>query len=103
MPLLIIILLILFLPLIAFPGVFFFVMLFVLVYVCLTISDYIAKRNPKYAAWREKRRAEKEKAQIEWDAIKEAMRLDKEERQRKVHERALEINRGIKQRKQSKN
>lgn len=97
MPLLIIVLLALFLPLIAFPGVFFFVALFVLVYVCLTISDYIAKRNPKYAAWREKRRAEKEKAQIEWDAIKEAMRLDKEEHQRKVRERALEINRGIKQ------
>jgi hypothetical protein len=97
MPLLIIILLILFLPLIALPGVFFFVMLFVLVYVCMTISDYIAKRNPKYAAWREKRRAEKEKAQIELDAIKEAMRLDKEEHKRKVHERALEINRGIKQ------
>lgn len=99
MPLLIIILLILFLPLIALPGVFFFVMLFFVVYICLTISDYIAKRNPKYAAWREKRRAEKEKAQIELDAIKEAMRLDKEEHKRKVHERALEINRGIKQRK----
>lgn len=99
MPFLIIILVILFLPLIALPGVFFFVMLFVLVYVCMTISDYIAKRNPKYAAWREKRRAAKEKAQIELDAIKEAMRLDKEEHQRKVRERALEINRGIKQRK----
>lgn len=99
MPFLIIILLILFLPLIALPGVFFFVMLFVLVYVCMTVSDYIAKRNPKYAAWREKRRAAKEKAQIELDAIKEAMRLDKEEHKRKVHERALEINRGIKQRK----
>nr|DAY10430.1 MAG TPA: HemY protein N-terminus [Caudoviricetes sp.] len=97
MPLLIIILLILFLPLIALPGVFFFVMLFVVVYVCMEASDFIAKRNPKYAAWREKRRAEKEKAQIEWDAIKEAMRLDKEEHQRKVRERALEINRGIKQ------
>lgn len=99
MPFLIIILLILFLPLLAIPIVFFFVALFVVVYICLTISDYIAKRNPKYAAWREKRRAEKEKAQIEWDAIKEAMRLDKEEHQRKVRERALEINRGIKQRK----
>lgn len=99
MPFLIIILLILFLPLIALPGVFFFVALFVLVYVCLTISDYIAKRNPKYAAWREKRRAEKEKAQIEWEALKESIKLKEEEHKRKVHERALEINRGIKQRK----
>lgn len=99
MPLLIIVLAILFLPLLAVPVVALFVGLFVVVYICLTISDYIAKRNPKYAAWREKRKAEKEKAQIEWDAIKEAMRLDKEEHKRKVHERALEINRGIKQRK----
>ena len=70
---------------------------FIVGYAGTTVSDYIAKRNSKYAAWREKRRAEKEKAQIEWDAIKEAMRLDKEEHKRKVHERALEINRGIKQ------
>lgn len=97
MPFLIIILLILFLPLLASPIVLLFVVLFVVTYICVTISDYIAKRNPKYAAWREKRKAEKEKAQIEWDAIKEAMRLDKEEHKRKVHERALEINRGIKQ------
>lgn len=96
MPFLIIILVILFLPLMAIPVVFFFVALFVLVYICVTASDYIAKRNPKYAAWREKRRAEKEKAQIEWEAIKESMRLDKEEHKRKVHERALEINRGRK-------
>lgn len=96
MPFLIIILLILFLPLIALPGVFFFVALFVLVYVCLTISDYIAKRNPKYAAWREKRRAEKEKAQIELEALKESFKLKEEEHKRKVHERALEINRGRK-------
>ena len=97
MPLLIIVLLLLFLPLLAVPFVALFVGLFVVVYICLTISDYIAKRNPKYAAWREKRRAEKEKAQIEWEAIKESIKLDKEEHKRKVHERALEINRGIKQ------
>lgn len=97
MPFLIIILLILFLPLLASPIVLLFVVLFVVTYICVTVSDYIAKRNPKYAAWREKRKAEKEKAQIEIDAIKEAMRLDKEEHKRKVHERALEINRGIKQ------
>ena len=97
MPFLIIVLLILFLPLLASPIVLLFVVLFVVTYICVTISDYIAKRNPKYAAWREKRKAEKEKTQIEWDAIKEAMRLDKEEHKRKVHERALEINRGIKQ------
>lgn len=99
MPFLIIILVILFLPLMAVPVVALFVGLFVVVYICMTISDYIAKRNPKYAAWREKRRAEKEKAQIEWEAIKESIKLDKEEHQRKVRERALEINRGIKQRK----
>ena len=103
MPLLIIILLLLFLPIIAWPLLPLFVVAFFVGYGGTAISDYIAKRNPKYAAWREKRRAEKEKAQIEWDAIKEAMRLDKEEHKRKVHERALEINRGIKQRKQSKN
>lgn len=97
MPFLIIILVILFLPLLAVPVVALFVGLFVVVYVCITISDYIAKRNPKYAAWREKRRAEKEKAQIEWEAFKESLKLDKEEHKRKVHERALEINRGIKQ------
>ena len=97
MPFLIIILVILFLPLLASPIVLLFVVLFVVTCICVTVSDYIAKRNPKYAAWREKRRAAKEKAQIELDAIKEAMRLDKEEHKRKVHERALEINRGIKQ------
>lgn len=97
MPFLIIILLILFLPLLASPIVLLFVVLFVVTYICVTISDYIAKRNPKYAAWREKRRAEKEKAQIEWEALKESIKLDKEEHKRKVHERALEINRGIKQ------
>ena len=97
MPFLIIILVILFLPLLASPIVLLFAVLFIVTYICVTVSDYIAKRNPKYAAWREKRKAEKEKAQIEWDAIKEAMRLDKEEHKRKVHERALEINRGIKQ------
>nr|DAO48976.1 MAG TPA: hypothetical protein [Caudoviricetes sp.] len=99
MPLLIIILLLLFLPIIAWPLLLFFAVAFLVGYGGTTVSDYIAKRNPKYAAWREKRKAEKEKAQIEWDAIKEAMRLDKEEHKRKVHERALEINRGIKQRK----
>lgn len=99
MPLLIIILLILFLPIIAWPLLFLFAVAFFVGYGGAAISDYIAKRNPKYAAWREKRRAAKEKAQIELDAIKEAMRLDKEEHQRKVRERALEINRGIKQRK----
>ena len=99
MPLLIIILLLLFLPVIAWPLLLFFAVAFFIVYGGVTVSDYIAKRNPKYAAWREKRRAAKEKAQIELDAIKEAMRLDKEEHQRKVRERALEINRGIKQRK----
>lgn len=97
MPLLIIILLILFLPIIAWPLLLFFVVAFLVGYGGAAVSDYIAKRNPKYADWREKRRAEKEKAQIELDAIKEAMRLDKEEHQRKVRERALEINRGIKQ------
>ena len=97
MPFLIIILLILFLPLLASPIVLLFVALFVVTYICVTISDYIAKRNPKYAAWREKRRAEKEKAQIEWEALKESLKLDKEEHKRKVRERALEINRGIKQ------
>lgn len=97
MPLLIIILAILFLPLLASPIVLLFVVLFVVTYICVTISDYIAKRNPKYAAWREKRRAEKEKAQIEWEALKESLKLDKEEHKRKVRERALEINRGIKQ------
>lgn len=97
MPFLIIILVILFLPLLAVPVVALFVGLFVIVYICMTISDYIAKRNPKYAAWREKRRAEKEKAQIEWEALKESIKLDKEEHQRKVRERALEINHGIKQ------
>lgn len=99
MPLLIIILLLLFLPIIAWPLLLFFAVAFLVGYSGAAVSDYIAKRNPKYAAWREKRKAEKEKAQIEWDAIKEAMRLDKEEHKRKVHERALEINRGIKQRK----
>lgn len=99
MPLLIIILLLLFLPVIAWPLLLFFAVAFFIGYGGVTVSDYIAKRNPKYAAWREKRRAAKEKAQIELDAIKEAMRLDKEEHQRKVRERALEINRGIKQRK----
>lgn len=99
MPFLIIILLILFLPIIAWPVLFFCAVAFFIGYAGTAVSDYIAKRNPKYAAWREKRRAEKEKAQIEWDAIKEAMRLDKEDHKRKVHERALEINRGIKQRK----
>lgn len=103
MPFLIIILLILFLPLLASPIVLLFVVLFVVTYICMTVSDYIAKRNPKYAAWREKRRAAKEKAQIEWEALKESIKLDKEEHKRKVHERALEINRGIKQSKQSKN
>ena len=97
MPFLIIILLILFLPLLASPIVLLFVVLFVVTYICVTVSDYIAKRNPKYAAWRKKRRAEKEKAQIEWEAFKESFKLDKEEHKRKVHERALEINRGIKQ------
>jgi cytochrome c biogenesis protein ResB len=97
MPFLIIILLILFLPLLASPIVLLLVVLFVVTYICVTVSDYIAKRNPKYAAWREKRRAEKEKAQIEWEAFKESLKLDKEEHQRKVRERALEINRGIKQ------
>nr|DAJ25305.1 MAG TPA: hypothetical protein [Caudoviricetes sp.] len=97
MPFLIIILVILFLPIIAWPLLFLFAVAFFVGYGGAAISDYIAKRNPKYAAWRDKRRAEKEKAQIEWDAIKEAMRLDKEEHKRKVHERALEINRGIKQ------
>ena len=99
MPLLIIILLLLFLPIIAWPLLLLFAVAFFVGYGGAIISDYIAKRNPKYAAWREKRRAAKEKAQIELDAIKEAMRLDKEEHRRKVHERALEINRGIKQRK----
>lgn len=99
MPFLIIILVILFLPIIAWPLLFLFAVAFFIGYGGAAVSDYIAKRNPKYAAWREKRKAEKEKAQIEWDAIKEAMRLDKEEHKRKVHERALEINRGIKQRK----
>lgn len=99
MPLLIIILLILFLPIIAWPLLLFFAVAFFIGYGGAAVSDYIARRNPKYAAWREKRRAAKEKAQIELDAIKEAMRLDKEEHKRKVHERALEINRGIKQRK----
>nr|DAN49351.1 MAG TPA: Selenoprotein S (SelS) [Caudoviricetes sp.] len=97
MPLLIIILVILFLPIIAWPVLLFFAVAFFVGYGGAAVSDYIAKRNPKYAAWREKRRAAKEKAQIELDAIKEAMRLDKEEHQRKVRERALEINRGIKQ------
>lgn len=99
MPLLVIVLLLLFLPMIAWPLLILYVVSFIIGYAGTTVSDYIAKRNPKYAAWREKRKAEKEKAQIEWDAIKEAMRLDKEEHQRKVRERALEINRGIKQRK----
>lgn len=99
MPVLVIVLLFLFLPMIAWPFLILCVAAFIVGYAGTTVSDYIAKRNPKYAAWREKRKAEKEKAQIEWDAIKEAMRLDKEEHKRKVHERALEINRGIKQRK----
>lgn len=99
MPLLVIVLLFLFLPMIAWPLLILGVVSFIIGYAGTTVSDNIAKRNPKYAAWREKRKAEKEKAQIEWDAIKEAMRLDKEEHKRKVHERALEINRGIKQRK----
>lgn len=99
MPLLVIVLLFLFLPMIAWPLLILGVVSFIIGYAGTTISDYIAKRNPKYAAWREKRRAAKEKAQIELDAIKEAMRLDKEEHKRKVRERALEINRGIKQRK----
>lgn len=99
MPLLVIVLLLLFLPMIAWPLLILGVVSFIVGYAGTGVSDYIAKRNPKYAAWREKRKAEKEKAQIEWDAIKEAMRLDKEEHKRKVHERALEINRGIKQRK----
>ena len=99
MPLLVIVLLLLFLPMIAWPLLILCVAAFIVGYFSTTVSDYIAKRNPKYAAWREKRKAEKEKAQIELDAIKEAMRLDKEEHKRKVHERALEINRGIKQRK----
>lgn len=99
MPLLVIVLLLLFLPMIAWPLLILGVVSFIIGYAGTTVSDHIAKRNPKYAAWREKRRAAKEKAQIELDAIKEAMRLDKEEHKRKVHERALEINRGIKQRK----
>lgn len=99
MPLLVIVLLLLFLPMITWPLLILCAVAFIVGYAGTTVSDYIAKRNPKYAAWREKRKAEKEKAQIEWDAIKEAMRLDKEEHKRKVHERALEINRGIKQRK----
>lgn len=99
MPLLVIVLLLLFLPMIAWPLLILCAAAFIVGYAGAIVSDYIAKRNPKYAAWREKRKAEKEKAQIEWDAIKEAMRLDKEEHKRKVHERALEINRGIKQRK----
>lgn len=97
MPLLVIVLLLLFLPMIAWPLLILCVAAFIVGYVGTTVSGYIAKRNPKYAAWREKRRAAKEKAQIELDAIKEAMRLDKEEHKRKVHERALEINRGVKQ------
>lgn len=97
MPLLVIVLLLLFLPMITWPLLIVGVALFIVGYAGTTVSDYIAKRNPKYAAWREKRRAAKEKAQIELDAIKEAVRLDKEEHKRKVHERALEINRGIKQ------
>lgn len=96
MPLLVIVLLLLFLPIFTWPLLILCAAAFIVGYAGTTVSDYIAKRNPKYAAWREKRRAEKEKAQIEWDAIKEAMRLDKEEHKRKVHERALEINRGSK-------
>lgn len=96
MPLLVVVLLLLFLPMFTWPLLILCVVMFIVGYVGKTVSDYIAKRNPKYAAWREKRKAEKEKAQIEWDAIKEAMRLDKEEHKRKVHERALEINRGRK-------
>lgn len=99
MPLLVIVLLLLFLPMFTWPLLILCVVMFIIGYAGTTVSDYIAKRNPKYAAWREKRRAAKERAQIELDAIKEAMRLDKEEHQRKVRERALEINRGIKQRK----
>ncbi len=81
---------------IAWPLLILCVASFIIGYAGTTVSDYIAKRNPKYAAWREKRRAEKEKAQIEWEAIKESIKLDKEEHQRKVRERALEINRGRK-------
>lgn len=97
MPLLVVILLLLFLPMIAWPILIAFVVLFCIMYAGRTLLDYIAKRNPKYAAWRERQKEKREKAQIEVDAIKEAMRLDKEEYQRKVRERALEINRGIKQ------
>jgi hypothetical protein len=97
MPLLVVILLLLFLPMITWPLLIIGVALFIVGYAGKTVSDHIAAHNPKYAAWREKRKAEKEKAQIEFDAIKEAMRLDKEEYKRKVHERALEINRGIEQ------
>ena len=97
MPLLVIVLLILFLPMIAWPLLILCAASFIVGYAGTAVSDYIAKRNPKYAAWREKRRAEKEKAQIEWDAFKESLKLDKEEHKRKVHERALEINSGIKQ------
>lgn len=96
MPFLIIILLLLFLPIIAWPMLLLCAVAFFIGYGGATVSDYIAKRNPKYAAWREKRKAEKEKAQIEWEAIKESIKLDKEEHKRKVHERALEINRGRK-------
>lgn len=96
MPLLVVVLLLLFLPMIAWPLLILCVASFIIGYAGTTVSDYIAKRNPKYAAWREKRRAEKEKAQIEWEAIKESIKLDKEEHQRKVRERALEINRGRK-------
>lgn len=101
MPLLVVVLLLLFLPMITWPLLILCVAAFIVGYAGTTVSDYIAKRNPKYAAWREKRRAEKEKAQIEWDAFKEAVKMgmkeDKEEHKRKVYERALEINRGSKQ------
>lgn len=96
MPFLVIVLLLLFLPMIAWPLLILCAAAFIVGYVGTTVSDYIAKRNPKYAAWREKRKAEKEKAQIEWEALKESLKLDKEEHKRKVHERALEINRGSK-------
>lgn len=96
MPLLIIILLLLFLPIIAWPVLLFCAVAFFVGYGGAAVSDYIAKRNPKYAAWREKRRAEKEKAQIEWEAIKESIKLKEEEHKRKVRERAMEINRGRK-------
>ena len=74
MPFLIIILVILFLPLMAIPVVALFVGLFVVIYICMTISDYIAKRNPKYAAWREND-AQRKKGADEWEALKSQLSL----------------------------